>query len=311
MKADCGEVTWDAHEHAQKLARALAKGNQQKIQFIAAAEHGHVLAEVEGVSAASAACTIQEVGSVDPALISSVESLIQTEVTAARIGNLPATLQAALAAPVHARVVQEKSNRVIEMMLVTTKPWQIRFGKIVGIGLVGLLQYVVWLAGAGVVYALRKHVTTSALTHLPMGTIALMPVFFVLGYLLYASLCDRVRHRGLPGDAGRGAANGAHAGCPADARPVLHVLHRHFAVTGFDVLHRRILRPHHHAAGDVHAIRHVGSRRPRMADCHLHRADTHVQRRARMVRSVGVQTIRPAQFEQEQLEAAVAKLRRR
>lgn len=193
-------------------------------------QHSHMLVEISGISTATASLNLQEVGSVDPSLISSVESLVEKEITAARVSTLPASAQSMLAAPIATRVVQlqtgakstsqlwesraivyymlillfatitmygswvaqgvvqEKSNRVIEMMLVTTKPWQILFGKIVGIGFVGILQYAIWMAGAGIVYVLRKHLATSALVHLPIGTLALMPVFFVIGYILYATL---------------------------------------------------------------------------------------------------------------------------
>jgi ABC-2 type transport system permease protein len=194
------------------------------------AEHSHLLITINGDTPRSASVTVQEVGSVDPSLVSSVETLAQKEITAARIASLPSSTQTTLTAPIHTHViqlqagaksnsqlwesravvyymlillfatitiygswvaqgvVQEKSNRVIEMMLVTTKPWQILFGKIVGIGFVGILQYVIWIAGAGVAFSLRSHLAASAFTDVPIATLALMPVFFVIGYILYATL---------------------------------------------------------------------------------------------------------------------------
>lgn len=43
-------------------------------------------------------------------------------------------------------VIEEKSNRVVEIIVSSVKPVQFMFGKIVGIGCVGLLQFVLWIA---------------------------------------------------------------------------------------------------------------------------------------------------------------------
>ncbi|MCL6442934.1 MAG: ABC transporter permease [Alicyclobacillus sp.] len=85
-------------------------------------------------------------------------------------------------------VVEEKTNRIVEMMLVTAKPWQILFGKVLGIGLVGLVQYVIWLAVLGVGLTVRKQLSSLPLSHIPASTFVLLPIFFILGYFLYASL---------------------------------------------------------------------------------------------------------------------------
>ena len=46
-------------------------------------------------------------------------------------------------------VVEEKSSRVVELLLSTVRPWQLMAGKVLGIGVVGLLQMAV-IAGVGV-----------------------------------------------------------------------------------------------------------------------------------------------------------------
>src|SRR5262249_12940664 len=40
-------------------------------------------------------------------------------------------------------VVEEKSSRVVELLLTTIRPWQLMLGKVAGIGLVGLVQLAV------------------------------------------------------------------------------------------------------------------------------------------------------------------------
>lgn len=42
-------------------------------------------------------------------------------------------------------VVEEKSNRIIEVMISSVRPFQLMMGKIIGLALVGLTQYVIWL----------------------------------------------------------------------------------------------------------------------------------------------------------------------
>jgi ABC-2 type transport system permease protein len=42
-------------------------------------------------------------------------------------------------------VMEEKTNRIIEVMVSSVKPFQLLIGKIVGVGLVGLTQFVLWI----------------------------------------------------------------------------------------------------------------------------------------------------------------------
>ncbi len=42
-------------------------------------------------------------------------------------------------------IIEEKSNRIIEVIISSVKPFQLMMGKIIGIGLVGLTQFVLWV----------------------------------------------------------------------------------------------------------------------------------------------------------------------
>lgn len=54
-------------------------------------------------------------------------------------------------------VIEEKTSRVVEVIISSVKPVQLMLGKIIGIGLVGLTQFVLWAAlTAGVVVALNN-----------------------------------------------------------------------------------------------------------------------------------------------------------
>ncbi|HRI27375.1 MAG TPA: ABC transporter permease [Chitinophagales bacterium] len=43
-------------------------------------------------------------------------------------------------------VMEEKTNRIVEVMLSSVRPFQLMIGKIVGIGAVGLTQFLIWIA---------------------------------------------------------------------------------------------------------------------------------------------------------------------
>lgn len=60
-------------------------------------------------------------------------------------------------------VVEEKSNRIVEVIISSVKPFDLMMGKIIGVGLVGLFQLLVWLiVGGGVMMALQMYFGLSA-----------------------------------------------------------------------------------------------------------------------------------------------------
>lgn len=82
-------------------------------------------------------------------------------------------------------VVEEKSSRVVELLLSTMKPWQLLAGKILGLGVLGLAQ-IVLIAVVGVVGALSLDVVD--VPGQLVGTVLTVIAWFVLGYALYASV---------------------------------------------------------------------------------------------------------------------------
>ncbi|MEN0128189.1 MAG: ABC transporter permease [Brevundimonas sp.] len=81
-------------------------------------------------------------------------------------------------------VVEEKTSRVVELLLATLRPWQLMAGKVLGIGLVGLVQLVV-VVGAAVATALGFGVLDAS--SLDVGSVAVWAlVWFVVGFATYA-----------------------------------------------------------------------------------------------------------------------------
>ncbi|MDD6132843.1 MAG: ABC transporter permease, partial [Bacteroidales bacterium] len=110
-------------------------------------------------------------------------------------------------------VIEEKTNRIIEVIVSTCKPVELMLGKIIGVGLVGLTQILIWSVILGIIgvvmgFSFMPDMSDAtmmsnqaALTSSDFGDIwniitginyAQILFFFVLyfigGYLLYASL---------------------------------------------------------------------------------------------------------------------------
>jgi len=90
-------------------------------------------------------------------------------------------------------VTKEKENRVLEILMVSISPRQMLEGKIIGLGLVGLLQTVLWVGtGYGLLRLSGRTFSLPAAFQLPISFLVWGLVFFLLGYGLYASLMASV-----------------------------------------------------------------------------------------------------------------------
>jgi ABC-2 type transport system permease protein len=81
-------------------------------------------------------------------------------------------------------VVEEKTSRVVELLLSTIRPWQLMAGKVLGIGTIGLIQMVL-IGGVGVASGLATGVLTISLSA-ALGTVIWLIVWFLLGFLMYS-----------------------------------------------------------------------------------------------------------------------------
>lgn len=79
-------------------------------------------------------------------------------------------------------VVEEKSNRVIEVLLSSCTANQLMAGKIIGLGLVGLTQMLIW--GLVAFYFLSGY----AITLINFEILLISLIYFILGYLFYSAV---------------------------------------------------------------------------------------------------------------------------
>jgi ABC-2 type transport system permease protein len=86
-------------------------------------------------------------------------------------------------------VTKEKENRVIEILMMSVTPRQLLVGKIVALGLAGLLQTFLWVGTGYLMLRLSgRAFNLPDAFQLPPSFLVWAIVFFLLGYLLYASL---------------------------------------------------------------------------------------------------------------------------
>jgi ABC-2 type transport system permease protein len=86
-------------------------------------------------------------------------------------------------------VTKEKENRVLEILMLSVTPQQLLSGKIIGLGLIGLLQTAAWVGtGRAILAASGKTFSLPAVFQLPPSFLVWALVFFLLGYIVYASL---------------------------------------------------------------------------------------------------------------------------
>ena len=118
-------------------------------------------------------------------------------------------------------VMEEKSNRIVEIIVSSVKPFQLMMGKIIGVSLVALTQFLMWILLTGAIYlGFSAAVGISNPQAISAGTVMTQQIsnsnimdnegvqnivnivrsidfgailtgfliFFVLGYLLYATL---------------------------------------------------------------------------------------------------------------------------
>jgi ABC-2 type transport system permease protein len=82
-------------------------------------------------------------------------------------------------------VVEEKSSRVVEILLATVRPWQLLAGKVLGLGLVGLIQFAA-ITGVGLAAGLFTGTLTisgGAIAGLLAGVL-----WYLLGFFFYATI---------------------------------------------------------------------------------------------------------------------------
>lgn len=95
-------------------------------------------------------------------------------------------------------VIEEKTNRIFEVLASSVSPFELLLGKVLGVGAVAMTQLVAWVGSAALLLNNREAIArligapVETATSLPLPTIGLdlfvvFLLFFLLGFLFYAS----------------------------------------------------------------------------------------------------------------------------
>lgn len=85
-------------------------------------------------------------------------------------------------------VVEEKTNRIMEILITSISPYQLLTGKLLGIGALGLLQMLVWLVLAVASAAFGGQVELLSGLSFPPDYIVIVLLYFFFSYFLFASI---------------------------------------------------------------------------------------------------------------------------
>jgi len=91
-------------------------------------------------------------------------------------------------------VIEEKSSRIVEIMLSSTNSFRLLLGKLFGVGAVGLVQYLIWATMASVVFFLATRSMPAIAEYINISPLVLFyfVVFFVVGFFTFSTLYTAV-----------------------------------------------------------------------------------------------------------------------
>jgi ABC-2 type transport system permease protein len=96
-------------------------------------------------------------------------------------------------------VLEEKRDRIVEILVSSLRPFQLMLGKVMGAGAVSFFQFLIWAVSARVLITVRAPIARAlgadataaqniVLPHVPFATLAVFMAFFLGGFLLYSAM---------------------------------------------------------------------------------------------------------------------------
>lgn len=92
-------------------------------------------------------------------------------------------------------VLEEKTTKIVEVLISSLRPFELMVGKVVGAGAVGIVQLTVWIVSAKALTAVGARMGPAGqaaggfqFPQIPTATLGIFVVYFLLGYFLYAAI---------------------------------------------------------------------------------------------------------------------------
>lgn len=95
-------------------------------------------------------------------------------------------------------VLEEKTTRIVEVLVSSLRPFQLMLGKVLGVGAVSILQFLIWGVSARILLAHRPGFLTAGdlgepdpvfqVPHVSGATAAVFITYFLAGFFLYSAM---------------------------------------------------------------------------------------------------------------------------
>src|SRR5882762_2669081 len=95
-------------------------------------------------------------------------------------------------------VLEEKTTRIVEVLVSSLRPFQLMLGKVLGVGAVSMFQFLIWGVSARLLFAHRPAFTTGGevgeadqifqVPHVSGATAAVFITYFLGGFFLYSAM---------------------------------------------------------------------------------------------------------------------------
>ncbi len=85
-------------------------------------------------------------------------------------------------------VVEEKTSRIMEILITSITPFQLLMGKIIGLGVLGLTQLVVWIIGGLITAQVTQGSDFLNNVVIPPDLLIVGLIYFLLGYFMLSSI---------------------------------------------------------------------------------------------------------------------------
>src|SRR5438094_1539060 len=93
-------------------------------------------------------------------------------------------------------VLEEKTTRIVEVLVSSLRPFELMAGKVLGVGAVSILQFLIWGVGARLLLARRASPVAASdaadeifqVPHVSGATLAIFMAYFLGGFFLYSAM---------------------------------------------------------------------------------------------------------------------------
>ena len=100
-------------------------------------------------------------------------------------------------------VLEEKTTKIVEVLVSSLRPFQLLLGKVIGVGAVSIFQFLIWGVSTRLIIAQRRHLPGAGgsvgdgggifqIPHVSASTAVVFILYFLGGFLLYSAMFSAV-----------------------------------------------------------------------------------------------------------------------